>query len=356
MVAQRFFTRLSVGVLLLFSSFTSAQSEGCAADEPVDTASASVMGNGTYPRANYLSDGSIIGTFTSFVENNNTITVVRSTDNGNSWTEIGTVATGPVATTDINNPYPLQLPSGRIIIAFRNHSLQNGVYTYFRITICYSDDNGATWTYLSQPASDPGPVNGNWEPFLRMSEDGNTVQLYYSRETSSANQESLMRTSTDGGVTWTSANVISDAGNDDTRDGMLGVVQISGDNLIAVFESEENGGDLSIYSITSSDDGATWGNRSSVYAPPTGFVAQAPQVTNVDGILVASFQTNEDNINDTAVKVVTSMDGGLTWGQKTTVFEEPSTWAGLLALSGHSNSFLTMAYRSAAMAQAVDLV
>jgi hypothetical protein len=46
-------------------------------------------------------------------------------------------------------------------MVFRNHSKdQSGVYTFFRITISASDDNGASWHYLSQPASDPGSVNG----------------------------------------------------------------------------------------------------------------------------------------------------------------------------------------------------
>jgi hypothetical protein len=52
---------------------------------------------------------------------------------------------------------------GRVLAAFRNHDRANGAtgtYTFFRITICYSNDSGKTWQYLSTPASDPGSVNG----------------------------------------------------------------------------------------------------------------------------------------------------------------------------------------------------
>ena len=162
-----------------------------------------------------------------------------------------------------------------------------------------------------------------------------------------------MRTSTDGGATWTSATVISGADTTDARDGMLGVTQVSGNNLIAVFESETNGGKFSVHSITSSDDGTTWGNRQTVYAP-SGYNAQAPQVTNVGGTLVASFQTDEDGGSGEAIKILTSSDGGVTWGNKLTTFPASSNWAGLLALDDDV-SFLSLADHSGAKAQKVTL-
>ena len=51
-------------------------------------------------------------------------------------------------TGDINNPYVLQLTSGRILCAFGNHSKSDTVYTHFRITLRYSDDSGVSWEYL----------------------------------------------------------------------------------------------------------------------------------------------------------------------------------------------------------------
>jgi hypothetical protein len=51
---------------------------------------------------------------------------------------------------DIDNPFVVQLPSGKILCAFRNHSKNtNGEYTCFRITICCSDNDGTSWSYLS---------------------------------------------------------------------------------------------------------------------------------------------------------------------------------------------------------------
>lgn len=184
-----------------------------------------VFGPGTYPRANSLSGsslpaGSIIGAYTAFQDGNNALKIVMSTGSGATWTAVGEVTRGPSNANDIDNPYVLQLPSGRVLCAFRNHSKDpsTGAYTYFRITVTYSDDLGKTWNYLSTPASDPGAVNGNWEPFLRNAQDG-SLQLYYSRENSAADQDTLERFSTDGGKTWTTAKTISGAGIT-ARDGM----------------------------------------------------------------------------------------------------------------------------------------
>lgn len=322
---------------------------------------ATVIGAGTYPRANKLSDGSILGVYTAFSSDSIIITTVQSTDNGASWQYLGEVTRGMSNANDIDNPYVLQLPGGRVLCAFRNHSKdpKTGAYTYFRITVSYSDDKGKSWKYLSNPASDVGSVNGNWEPFLRLALDG-SLQIYYSRENSAADQDSLQRYSTDSGKTWSSAQTISGSGIT-ARDGMIGVATISGPKLMAVFESESTGV-FNVMSITSADDGKTWTNRRMVYASTgTGNSAGAPQILNVGGSLVVSFQTSEDaNLGQvgaytshTAAKVVSSSDGGNTWGNKLTVGPEQSAWPGLLGLD--KASFLALVDHGGAKAQKVIL-
>ena len=332
-----------------------------------------------------------------------------STGSGASWTALGEVTRGPSNANDIDNPYVLQLPSGRVLCAFRNHSKDpnTGAYTYFRITVTYSDDLGKTWKYLSTPASDPGAVNGNWEPFLRNAQDG-SLQLYYSRENSAADQDTLERFSTDGGKTWTTAQTISGAGIT-ARDGMYllevfpyltlvseprgmspeqstvlvcdlgssresgltdlefcagmtGVTTVSGTNLMAVFESESDG-TFDVMSITSSDDGKTWGNRKTVYTPDSpNTSAGAPQIANVGGTLCVSFMTNEDSTETapssgytttTAAKLITSGDGGVTWGNKITVGQVLSVWPGLYTLG--QTSFLMLFDNGGAKAQTITL-
>ena len=321
-----------------------------------------VFGAGTYPRANSLSDGSIIGAYTAFEDGDNVITTVRSTDGGMTWAALGEVTRGPSNANDIDNPYVLQLPSGRVLCAFRNHSKDpaTGAYTTFRITVTASDDQGKSWVFLSQPASDPGPVNGNWEPFLRNAQDG-SLQIYYSRENSAQDQDTLERFSSDGGATWTDAQTISGAGIT-SRDGMTGVTTISGSSLMAVFESESNGL-FTIMSITSTDDGKTWGNRQTVYTPDSpNTSAGAPQIVTVGGALGVSFMTNEDaNLpapsgsytTNTAAKFITSGDSGATWANKITVGQVQSVWPGLYSID--DSSLLMMFDNGGAKSQKIVL-
>ena len=316
---------------------------------------------GTYPRANRLADNSIILSYTAFKDGNSIITVARSTDEGVTWTTLGTVISGSMATRDIDNPYVLQLPTGRILVAYRNHIRKDSTtYSLYRITISYSDDSGATWKWLCDPASDQNSVNGNWEPFLRLSMN-KTLQLYYSRENNASDQDNLMRESTDGGATWSLSKIISGAESNNQRDGMVGVVTIDGPNLIAVFESEA-GGYFTINSVTSPDDGKTWGNRQRVYTPTgSDYNAGSPQVINVNGTLVASFGSDEGSGSHTwsstptnaEAKLVTSGDGGATWGNKFTFGSAPSYWSGLMTLG--DNCFLAMTEHNTASVGTITL-
>lgn len=154
------------------------------------------------------------------------------------------------------------------------------------------------------------------EPFNRISNSG-ALQVYYASENASNDQDILMRSSTDGGVTWSSAITVAGA-TTTGRDGMPGCTEFSGTptKVLCVFETTEGTGTFTVKSVVSSDDGATWGERSQVYVP-TGSdnngesrislkynmalvlkfidVAGSPQVvTTSDGTLVASFMTDED--------------------------------------------------------------
>jgi hypothetical protein len=323
--------------------------------DPVDMTSGE---GGTYPRANFLADGSVLGAYAATVGDNKQLTLVKSTDQGASWSLVGTAATRPVNSSDLDNPYPLQLPNGRVLLAYRNHDKDpdTQAYTAFRIDISYSDDNGANWEYLSEPATMPGGTIGIWEPFLRNAQDG-SLQIYYSKENSADDQDTIERISTDNGADWGDEMTIS--GQDLTsRDGMTGVATIDGSNLIAVFESEQ-GGYFQVDSITSSDDGNSWGNRQTVYLPTgTDNNAGAPQVVNVGGTLCVSFMTDEDTqlhdwVNGAGGKMVTSGDGGSTWGNKIEVFSPQADWPGMLTLD--DSSLLYMADKDGAKSQKIVL-
>ncbi|KAI4124078.1 MAG: hypothetical protein LQ347_005868 [Umbilicaria vellea] len=71
-----------------------------------------VFADGTYPRANKLADGSLIGAYTAFVDGNSVITLIKSCDNGDTWSFQGTAAQGflPILTFLVHSSAPLLRP------------------------------------------------------------------------------------------------------------------------------------------------------------------------------------------------------------------------------------------------------
>ncbi|OAQ96788.1 hypothetical protein LLEC1_02831 [Akanthomyces lecanii] len=237
---------------------------------------------GVYMRVTRLHDGSLLGGYAAGDGSNKVLRVTKSTNEGASWKVIGTVDSQPYASHDLDNAFPLQLPGGRIVFAFRNHDLDsNKMPTYFRLTVCYSDDGGVDWRYLSQiDERATNGVNGLWEPFLRNARDG-SLQAYYSSENSGGDQDNLMRISRDGGKTWSGPRPVSGVDRDGTRDGMTGVAEAGYFTVDAVYSDD--------------DDGLTWqqGNRQRIYTAASRRGAGAPSVINIGGTLVVDFMTNE---------------------------------------------------------------
>ncbi|RDW63634.1 hypothetical protein BP6252_11179 [Coleophoma cylindrospora] len=329
-------------------------------------------GASVYPRANYLANGHILGAYTAFPPATGVqqLTLVTSTDQGASWHLTGTAATRPVNEASLDNPYPLQLPSGEILLAYRNHDKdEQNNWTTYRITISRSRDLGLTWEFLSEPVVIDArcSTNGAWEPFLRNTKDG-TLELYYSQELKHDDQDNVLLVSADGGLTWHHEKPISGAQRKSSRDGMVGVVEVSEGSLLAVYESNDRGGCFSVYSSSSSNHGETWDDRRPVYIPPPGRNAGAPQVIKVGDTLVVSFMTDEDRaaIEDhetrsrnwpeiAAAKLLTSSDGGVTWDNKLTVFPIHADWPGLLALRDEEAFLYLAGYGGGVKAQKVVL-
>ena len=189
---------------------------------------------GIYIRASPLqSDGGIIAGYAATDGSEKVLRVAQSTDNAQSWSYVGEVTRADDSTRDLDNAMPLQLASGRIVYAFRNHDRTGpGTYSYYRITMSYSDDGGKSWSFLSQVAEreaniQPGRKNGLWEPFLRVARDG-SLQVYYSSENNDDDQDNLMRYSTDGGLTWSDDVMVSGWDQKKARDGMTGVADVDG--------------------------------------------------------------------------------------------------------------------------------
>lgn len=228
MIGLKYLLTLAVGLTGLVAShpFTSLEPRQ-AAINPVEDPVV-VDGGGVYMRVTTLPDGSLLAGYTGFDGPTRFLRVSKSTDSGRSWETIGSVDSGPSDTRDMDNAFPLALPDGRILYAFRNHDkVAGGEYTYYRITICVSDDGGVTWRFLShvnEHAHNPSARNGLWEPFLRLTRDG-VIQCFYSSENNNGDQDNIMQASYDGGLTWSGIYGMS-GGDVNSRDGMIGVANI----------------------------------------------------------------------------------------------------------------------------------
>ncbi|KAK7936167.1 glycoside hydrolase family 93 protein [Apiospora marii] len=305
--------------------------------------------SGTYPRVTTIADGSILMAYTEITGNDHILHVLRSTDRGQSFSPLGEITRG---TGDVDNPFLHQVPgSNRILAAFRNHDRNNndGTYTYFRISVCASDDGGRNWQFLSQADEFSASAShglGDWEPFIRDGADGR-LQLTYSKELATDNQETFRVLSSDGGATWTEpVNLQIHDPSEHLRDGMQGIASIRDsdgrDALVIILETTRHG-TFSVEYAVSYDDGASYGNRGVVYEPAAGSNAGAPQIANVEGKgLVAVFMTDEDsakgqwpNVTKIMATVSAGLHGGdMTWGGPAEVRGENSHWAGAMDFGG----------------------
>ena len=189
-------------ILTAVRSFSSSLFRPKLAGRVVQASSPIVIDSaGVYIRATALKDGTLLAGYSATDGSQHVLRAARSINGGLSWSRQGEVYRADEVTHDLDNAFPLQLPSGRLLYAYRNHDRPNSQYTYYRITVSYSDDSGKSFKYLSTVAQRAASgVNGLWEPFLRIANDG-TIQCYYSAENSSTDQDGFMRESSDGGLT-----------------------------------------------------------------------------------------------------------------------------------------------------------
>jgi len=314
----------------------------------------------SYPRVTQLSDGTLLATFAHPTPERRAIGCVFSRDGGMTWGSYHRILdqSKPV---DLDNAFPLQLPDGSVLAAYRRHTL--GTY---RIEVHASIDGGKHWALRGTIATGH---DGLWEPILLLLPKG-VVQAYYaSEEGCKPDQRIEMRSSSDGGKTWGSPVAV--ARTKGSRDGMPGVVRLDKEELLAVFEAQDDSPyRFVIRGVRSNDNGRTWATtRELIYRPrnpvANRWAAGAPSIIRLpDMRLLVSFQSDEqvsylqgDRRRDPAVPgydyvrhshfaYVTSSDNGKTWSGPSHLLgspEQPACWNALyglkdgpvLALSNH---------------------
>ncbi|KAI6083962.1 Sialidase [Hypoxylon rubiginosum] len=308
---------------------------------------------GEYPRLAKLSDGTILSVQILPKINGTTsiVQVSKSTDGGQSFNFLSEITRAQH--TDLNNGFLIEVPPSEngapvLLAAYRNHDLDSsGKPTYFRITVSRSEDGGNSWneaSHVVEQSAEESHGMGVWEPFMRIGSRGE-VQLTYSGELTSGNQETFRALSYDGGYNWTEP-VNLHLHSEDMRDGMQSIVSVkdseNGHDALVMALEVKIGAVVHLDYVVSYDDGASWGNRSGVYDPKgDDKSAGAPQIANVGDSIVVVFMTDEDTENvDWPKKAATKAlfsnglnNGVVKWTDTPLVIDEsPSWWPGVMQI------------------------
>lgn len=172
----------------------------------------------TYPKlvklqhqANEADNGTMLATFNS---SEILYHIMRSTDNGNTWTEVSQVM--DYYNTDLvggRMPHLFELPvdmgtfkKGTVLLAGTSSPKGGNSATFEKsaITLYYSTDLGEKWTSLPSLDYAKGKTNGDgiWEPFLIYEEETKRLYCFYSDDSDPAHDQKLVYKYTTDLKTW----------------------------------------------------------------------------------------------------------------------------------------------------------
>ena len=170
----------------------------------------------TYPKlvelqyqANAENNGVMLATFNS---SEPFYRIMKSVDNGNTWTEIAKVYDG--YNTDLNAgrmPHLFELPvdmgdfkKGTILLAGTSSPASSANFEKSAITLYSSTDLGETWTSLPSLDYAKGRTNGDgiWEPFLIYDDSTGRLYCFYSDDSDPEHDQKLVYKYTTDLKTW----------------------------------------------------------------------------------------------------------------------------------------------------------
>lgn len=258
-----------------------------------------VFQSGYYARVIQLRDGRLMAACSW-----RGIRVCYSSNNGRTWTAPQQLVSDNVANVYNDTPDLIQLSDGTIVVGYDPKSLEPySPERRFGVRVLRSTDNGATWSepiFVYDAGCEPG--DGCWEPsFLQL--PSGELQCYFSNEgkfTSTDEQSIDVCRSFDSGLTW--SEPVTASYRPGYRDGMAKAIILK-DSPYIVFTIEDNGWGRGNFCATSircsiADNwsrpvGAGSPDRSIIFTPvpPASEVSAAPYLALLPwGETVASYQ------------------------------------------------------------------
>lgn len=157
-------------------------------------------------------------------------------------------------------------PSGRVLlsnISFTYSGAAASAEGVIQVHLLVSDDGGATWDdtvvdtlELGSPCTSDGCYADFYDsgPALASDDDGDLVIVYNGAKEPFGPQKVFVRSSTNGGTTWSARKRISPVGVNAAFPAAAG----TGDDAIRVYFADQRTGRWNVWYRSSSDLGATW--------------------------------------------------------------------------------------------------
>ena len=234
--------------------------------------------------------------------------ILKSKDNGNTWTDPIPVNTSPVPDWGISGPFPavsmigaggsgaghiIELPDGGLIFALSGR-IKPGEWSSF---LMRSDDKGDNWEYFSTMAYDSAGIIGWGEPGMTRLNNGKLVCLYRTSHLPGRQDNMWFNYSDNDGITWSSPEKTELWGYP------ADVLQLQDGRVLAIYGiRKEPWGVRGCIS----DDGMTWESKNEFVVREGGAAARDsgrlywhigyPTVTQLkDGTIIAAFHEFSDD-------------------------------------------------------------
>jgi Neuraminidase (sialidase) len=282
-----------------------------------------------------------------------------STDGGATWSSPAQLNVIDPEEGSVNgiHPHIVTDGGGTWIASWASGSMWLSDASTTDIVVSRSTNNGQTW---STPATIPHPEGGTTRakdhPAIAADGAGNWVAVWHASVPTNSDKDIYASSSSDNGVTWSSAIMINSNGADDDYPGVDAEPSIATDGAgtwLAVWHSNdawdgngESSRDTDIVLSKSTDNGATWSVEvlvNSNSADTTGPDLRPMIATDGLGNWLTCWY-KEAGVSE-LVAVSRSTDTGATWSTLTTPTAGISTNYGRLATDG-AGHWLLMARKS----------
>ncbi|MFC2155520.1 sialidase family protein, partial [Acidobacteriota bacterium] len=223
------------------------------------------------------SAGNIIVAWVNTAPGSLDIFFIRSTDNGSSWSAAANLSNnlGHSFTPDITVD-----SAGNIIVAWQDYTPGNADIFFIRST-----DNGSSWSTAVNISNDS--LN-SFDPAITVDSLGNINVVWSGYPSGSA--EILFRRSTDNGSSWSAAANLS---NTSANSYCPAIIVDSAGNINVVWQDYTTGNN-DIFFIRSTDNGSSWSAAANISKNPANSYGPAMTIDSTGNINIVWY--DYDNI------------------------------------------------------------